>query len=151
VRWDWDNDGYFDTEYSYDKIIEHQFEEADSYTVTMEVINSKGWTDQEFKVVNVYADSVPPTASFTVSPDTSGIGTIFLFNSAGSSDPHTAVGQLKFRWDWQSDGKWDTPFSSDTNIFHKYTVAGEFRILMEVRNNVFLTDTTSRTILVYDF
>ncbi len=150
IRWDWDGDGTFDTEYSLNRSYEHQYTEPDTYDVIMEVVNSKGWTDHEMKSLVVYADSVPPVASFFVTPDSSSVNTIFLFDASATSDQYTPLDQLQFRWDWNNDGVWDRPYTNDTSLYHKYDIPGEYRILMEVRNNISLTDTTSRKIYVYD-
>jgi len=56
---------------------------------------------------------------------------------------------MLFRWDWQNDGSWDTPYSSDTSIYHKYDVPGEYNIILEVKNSFTLTDTTIRKVYVY--
>ncbi len=151
VRWDWDSDGAFDTEFSPTKVVAHRYEDPGYYTATMEVINTQGWTDHDSKSITVYADSVPPTASFFVDPDTSSVNTIFLFNAAESSDHYTPVGELEFRWDWNNDGVWDRPYAIDSIVYHKYEVPGRYRILMEVKNNLALTDTISRMILVEEF
>jgi PKD repeat protein len=149
-RWDFDGDGIFDTEFSLNKGIEHVYTAADNYQVTLEVINSEGWTSQDLQTVVVYADSVPPVASFMAVPDSASVNTIFYFCAAASSDQYTPVEELQFRWDWQNDGSWDTPFMADTSIYHKYDLSGEYRVLLEVKNNFSITDTTSRRIIVYD-
>ena len=150
IRWDWESDGKFDTEYSLDRSFEHQFTHADSFNVTMEVMNSKGWTNVEVKPLIVYADSVPPIASFMIVPDSASVNTIFYFTAAGSSDQYTPVDELEFRWDWQNDGIWDTPYLPDTSIHYKYDLSGKYRVMMEARNNFSITDTTSRIVYVYD-
>lgn len=152
VRWDFEGDGVWDTEFQKNKISTWQYETPDLYTVTMEVINSNGWTDLETEDLLVFADSVPPTASFIANPDTCAAGSIVHFSVKDSYDPYTPLNELTFRWDWQNDGTWDTPFTNDTSIFyHKYVDEGMYRILMEVKNNVQLTDTSSRQILVIEW
>ncbi len=150
LRWDWDGDGIFDTEYSSLKVMNHQYEIADNYTVVLEVATEEGWTDTELKMLVVYADSVPPTASFTIEPDSSNVTTIFLFDASSSSDPYTPVDELEFRWDWEADGNWDTPYMTDTTTYHKYDLPGTYKVIMEVKNNFTLTDTCSRKVYVLD-
>ena len=150
IRWDWEGDGIYDTEYSLNRSFEHQYSKADNYTVVMEVINSAGWTDNEFSQLVVYSDSVPPNASFEILPDSASVNTIFLYSAGKSNDQYTPLEELQFRWDWQNDGVWDTPFIADTTIYHKYDNEGVYRVLMEVRNNITMTDTTSRVVHVYE-
>lgn len=150
IRWDWEGDGLFDTEYSYQKIKSHQYEDAGDFIVRMQVMNSKGWTDTEEFPITVYPDSVPPVASFCVTPDTATIMTLFRFNTASSWDAYEETKELLFRWDWDSDGCWETPYSTDTCTYKKFTTPGTYRVTMEVKNYVNLTDTTSRLIYVSD-
>ncbi len=150
VRWDFDGNGIFDTEFTTAKTAEHKYTEADNYNVGLEVMNSDGWNGYEEIVLVVYADSLPPIPTFTVEPDSSSVATIFLFNAAGSSDPYTPQDQLKYRWDWQNDGSWDTPFMDDSTFYHKYELPGIYKVMLEVKNNYSVTDTTSRVVHVYD-
>jgi PKD repeat protein len=150
VRWDWNGDDIFDTEYSTVKVVEHKFEHAGHYDVVLEVVNAEGWTDQELKTVIVFADSVPPSAAFTVLPDTGSVNTIFFFNASSTADPYDEIDELRFRWDWENDGTWDTPFIQDTSIYHKYEAPGNYQILLEVKNSVLRSDTAIRKIFVYD-
>ncbi len=55
VRWDWENDGSFDTNYSTTKSATHQFSSEDNYTVLLEVMDSGGLTDTTSKQVTVSA------------------------------------------------------------------------------------------------
>jgi len=151
IRWDWDGDMAFDTEYSGAMMRNHRFDHPGTYKVVLEVSNSDGWSNRQSTTIEISADSIPPQSSFLVIPDTSSVGTIFYFCAATSvSNLHTPSTELQFRWDWNNDGVWDTPYMSDTSIYHKYTESGNYRILLEVRNSVTLTDTTSRNIFVYD-
>ncbi len=150
VRWDWDGDLMFDTEYSTAMVREHRFDNPDIYKVVMEVSNTDGWSSRYSTVIEIFADSVQPYAYFSVTPDSSCVNTIFYFNAASSCNQNIPLTELQFRWDWNNDGIWDTPYMPDTSIYHKYTEFGNFRILLEVKNSVALTDTTSRKIFVYD-
>lgn len=53
VRWDWENDGIWDTDYSTNKTIEHQFYDDSLYTVVLEVRDSKSLSDTITKQVAV--------------------------------------------------------------------------------------------------
>jgi len=53
VRWDWDNDGNWDTPYSISKIATHQFAETGRHTVQLEVKDSEGLTDIVSKQLDV--------------------------------------------------------------------------------------------------
>ena len=150
VRWDFNGDGVFDTDYSKNKLRNHIYENVGYYDVRMEVMNSMGWTDSEIYSIHVFADSVPPVASFEVIPDTSSTNNIVYFNAGSSFDPYTSIENLKFRWDWEGDSIWDTPYCSDTGIYHKFTSPGSYRVLMEVKNEVQLTDSSGYNIYIFE-
>ncbi len=150
VRWDFDGDGIFDTEFTTAKTAEHKYEAADTYTVGMEAMNSEGWTDYEGMSLVVYSDSVAPVPSFFIDPDSASVATIFFFNATASTDQYTPQDELQYRWDWENDGLWDTPFMPDSTFFHKYEIIGVYRVMLEVRNNITVTDTTSRLIHVHE-
>lgn len=150
IRWDWEGDGIWDTDYSGNRYRNHRFDDAGNYNVVIEVINSLGWTDTETLLLFVYPDSVPPVASIRACPDTSSINTIFYFSAGASRDPHDTITDLRFRWDFEGDNIWDTPFICDTCIHHRYSLPGSYRAILEVKNKVQLTDTAGKAIYVFD-
>jgi len=77
----------------------------------------------------------PPSASFTVSPSSGQPGTVFSFDASGSSGRSA----LKFRWDWEDDGVWDTTFSSETSAIHSYDLLGYKTIRLEVKDEIGLS------------
>lgn len=150
AQWDWEGDGIFDTEFSTILIKNHRYSEPGNYNVTLQIKNELGWSDSESLIVFVYADSVPPIASFTAFPDTASVNTIFYFNSASTYDQYTPIEEMRFRWDWEADGIWDTPLTYDTCIHHKYNNEGLYRVRLEAINKYQLADTTSTLIYVYN-
>lgn len=62
IRWDWKNDGTWDTEYSTVKIITHQYASTGSFDVTMEVKDPEGLTDQITHSLTVTEEgNLPPS------------------------------------------------------------------------------------------
>jgi nitrous oxidase accessory protein NosD len=62
VRWDWNNDGAWDTPWSTLKVAEHQFLAPGGYTVNLEVRDPEGLLDNATAAVNVLStlDQSPP-------------------------------------------------------------------------------------------
>ncbi|HZL84357.1 MAG TPA: hypothetical protein VFD07_03160 [Candidatus Krumholzibacteria bacterium] len=97
-----------------------------------------------------------PTAAFTVTPRVGWTTTEFLFDASTSSDPNHAVSKLEVRWDWESDGVWDTPWTTDKAATHRYTLTRSGTVLsvsegwpiirLEVRDPSEQTDETARTV-----
>ncbi len=53
VRWDWDNDGEWDTDWSTQKVVQHVFEEAGAQSVVMQVKDPLDLNDTVVHTVNV--------------------------------------------------------------------------------------------------
>lgn len=150
VRWDFNGDGIWDTDYSRNKLRNHKFDKHGNFRVVMEAVNKMGWTDTEFYEIFVYPDSIAPFAEFTVTPDSSSINTIFHFSAGPSWDIYDSITDLRFRWDFEGDSIWDTPYTCDTCVFHKYALPGSYRVVLEVRNSIMMKDKTVKEVFVYD-
>ncbi len=57
VRWDWDNDGTYDTNYSITTIANHRYSTYGTYTVKLEVKNNIGLTNTVTNTVSVHQQS----------------------------------------------------------------------------------------------
>ncbi len=53
VRWDWNGDGAWDTEYSTEKTLTHQYSELENYSIVLEVKDTEGLTATSSKDVVV--------------------------------------------------------------------------------------------------
>ena len=62
-------------------------------------------------------ENTPPIANFTWYPSRGDSTTTFLFDASLSSDNENYPDGLLARWDWESDGVWDTEYSNIKNIF----------------------------------
>ena len=87
------------------------------------------------KYINIFDptsdfDDNPPTASITVTPD-SGIAneTEFTFDASGSKEEEMPDAQLYYRWDFDNNGIWDTPESTEPKIDHIFTLGGGKRLV----------------------
>ncbi len=53
VRWDWENNGFWDTEFSTQKIIKKGFGKTGFYKVTIEVMDTDGLSSKYSEIINV--------------------------------------------------------------------------------------------------
>lgn len=92
--------------------------------------------DQAYSVRCVMDDFYNmPTASVTIQPTFGSCDTIFTFDASGSSDLEDNVSDLLVRWDWESDGIWDTEYSSPGKITHQYAASGIYSVTVEVKDS----------------
>ncbi len=111
------------------------------------------WTDSRRLSKDVYArvgalDTTPPTARFLRTPMAGLAGSTFLFNAWPSTDNLTPIGALAVRWDWTGDGSWDMPWSQDKIVTITVATPGVYTVSLQVRDMMWLTDTTHRFVYV---
>ncbi|MBW6466586.1 MAG: PKD domain-containing protein [Brevefilum sp.] len=152
VRWDWENDGSWDTSWSYAKMITATFGSANYgfKTIKMEVKDGAGLTHSTTHTIKI---DNPPTASFTVTPSSGDTTTIFQFDPSSSTDPDKPVQpfyHLSARWDWNNDGVWDTDWKMCWEVIsHKFSTPGTYTVRLEVRESEpSLRDSTTRQVIV---
>jgi len=75
---------------------------------------------------------IAPVAMIDVFPSI-GDTTLFIeFSAVESTDDRCYTAALKFRWDFNGDGKWDTDYSNENAIAHRYLQPGVFHVIVEV-------------------
>ncbi len=148
VRWDWESDGEWDTGFDTLKVITHRFSNQGTFTVTLEVRDSEGLSTTATKDVFVSDYNSAPTAKFIITPESGDTETHFTFDASPSFDSQEQTSALQVRWDWESDGEWDTGYSQTKTITHQFSEAGSYRIKMEVIDSGELTDTISHVLIV---
>jgi hypothetical protein len=84
----------------------------------------------------VYVIDLPPAPAFTVAPaqDSVMVGQAALFDASGTTDNESPVSRLAFRWDFDGDGVFDTPFAGSPAATHAYAWPGIYRVAVEARD-----------------
>ncbi|TET90281.1 MAG: hypothetical protein E3J35_07215 [Methanomassiliicoccales archaeon] len=93
----------------------------------------------------------PPTASFTVTPETGDVNTLFTLDASSSSDMDEPSDALEVRWDWEDDGVWDTDWSKTKTTQHRYENPGIYTIYLEVKDSGGLKDEATKQLRVEYF
>ena len=86
-------------------------------------------------VITSTQENKPPDAEFSVNPPAGIVGTSFTFNADATIDDHDNLANLSFRWDWNSDGTWDTAWNNATTATHSYAEAGAYAVTMEAKDS----------------
>ncbi len=148
VRWDWESDSVFDTEFSTTKIIKHKFSAGGTINITVEVKDTKGKTGRYTDFVRVLWNNRPPKAALSVSPKSGFLQDIFKIDASASSDAEDKVADLMVRFDFEGDGTWDTEYSKTKIVNHQYSAAGSYKVTVMVKDNGGSTDTESYSLTV---
>ncbi len=145
VRWDWENDGIWDTIWGAKKTRNHRFSKKSDYSVTMEVRDSWGKTSAMTVTVPVGRLC---TARLSLSPATGTVDTIFTFDASGSTNFDAGSTGLQYRWDWEADSTWDLDWSDESVQQHSFSEVGTYTVILEIKNQDAVTDTTSATVII---
>jgi PKD repeat protein len=145
-RWDFDGNGFFDTSWSSDSTIEHQYSSSGQFDPVLQVKNSMGYIG--WTAGSVYVTDLPPFASFSVDPASGTQTQMFSFDSSSSTDPEDAVSVLLVRWDWDGDGAWDTSWTTVKTATHLFTTPGTYTVWLEVRDSAGMVNITTRQVIV---
>jgi|GEM_PF-900421 len=154
-RWDLDGDGTFEIAWGDETNPTYKYAIAGTYTVSLEVRDSDGYTDQVSTTITISGSNLAPEADFSITSD-SGLtdktmgttGTTFTFNAAGCKDEEDPSSDLQVRWDFEGDGDYDTSFSTTKTAQHQYSDPGTYTVRVEVRDTFGETDTAEGTVTV---
>ena len=117
VRWDFDHDGTWDTDFSLAKHTTHQFHTPGTQQVTLQVRDTIGQTHTTSQAIEVSATNLAPHAHLTVTPENRHGSADENFrlhlDATRSWDAENDNSNLLFRWDFQGDGIWDTEYTSE--------------------------------------
>lgn len=89
-----------------------------------------------------------PVADFTITPSVGNVGAFFTFDASTSFDKETSDSQLLVRWDFDSDGVWDTNYSPLKIAAEQFTALGTFNVILEVRDENGFLATATRQVTV---
>ncbi|TMI29000.1 PKD domain-containing protein, partial [Candidatus Bathyarchaeota archaeon] len=90
----------------------------------------------------------PPAAEFSVTPAAARPGDSFSFDASASTDPVGPDSELRYRWDWESDGVFDTDWADASSATHEYDTAGTYTVTLQVQNFRGAIDERRHTVLV---
>ena len=134
VRWNWQNDGTWDTPWSTNKTASHRFPVPGAYTVRMEMQDTGGLTANATKALTVSSTNLPPRIQgVEVSPATGTNETTFNFTVLVTDD-HDSASAIQVRWDWENDGTWETNWSTGKTAQHRFLVAGNYTVAIEAKD-----------------
>jgi hypothetical protein len=150
VRWDWENDGTFDTDWNDAKIATHRYAhdfKTGPTVITLEV------KDTGNKVATIQhtiqlsrGTNTAPTAMFTARNE----GATIYVDASLSFDAQDPTSALEVRWDWNNDGQYDTQYSKLQKASFRAPKTGQYVIHLQVRDTQGMEDTATDTITIFD-
>ena len=139
VSYDWD---FGDGSSASGRIVEHAFDDPESYVVTLTVTDTTGAQSSRPKSVTVMPGEVP-TAAFTVSPADPSSGETVFFNASASA---AAAGRTIVSYSWNFGTSTGTV--SGKIVSRVFGSAGTYTVTLTVRDDAGQTDTVSQEVVV---
>ncbi len=87
----------------------------------------RGPSDSAFIAIDL-----PPVAQYRTTPGACHEGDSVTFDAGGTVDEESPGRDLRFRWDWDDDGVFDTPYRQEARVGHVFPLAGVKWVTLEV-------------------
>ncbi len=133
-RWDWNNDGVWDTKFSSANQIRHRFFSPGNQLVRVDYADGKKQVKSVDITIPIAQGYSAPHPHFSVLPGKGNILTVFSFDASLTSDDEDSINQLKFRWDFLGEGHWYSEYSSSQVASYQYKNPGTYLPKLEVRD-----------------
>jgi PKD repeat protein len=143
-EWDLDGNGTFETNTGTTPTVSHAYSAAGTFETKLRVTDDKGATSVSTK--NVTVTLVPPTASFTATPNPAETGTSVAFDASGSTDPDGTI--AKYEWDLDGNGTFETNTGTTPTTSRSYSASGTVEAKLRVTDDDGQTATTGRTVTI---
>ena len=147
-RWDWNNDGNWDTPFSTGNQLKHRFLHPGNQTINMEYSDGKKQvrTEKTELLVEQGYSALHPV--FSVNPSKGNILTTYTFDAGLTTDDEDSLNQLRFRWDFLGDGHWSGEYSKNPVTAFQFTSAGVYNPRLEAKDPSGRTATHSIKLIV---
>jgi uncharacterized protein (TIGR02145 family) len=92
----------------------------------------------------------PPIAMIKTLYQIGDTTTVFLFDATNSRDYESESCYLKSRWDFTSDGIWDTDFSTNLKMSYRFLKLGQYNVTVQILDQGNLTSSDSIKITILE-
>jgi uncharacterized protein (TIGR02145 family) len=148
TRWDWDGNGTWDTPFTRILKYNHRYYAPGTWKPRLEMVNLDGGSDTLTISVPVERGYSPPKIRLTISPEKGHPFTRFVLDASRTFDDEDSLNQLTYKWDFEGDGQWDTPFGDSSKISFQYPETGIYEPKLQVKDPSGLISSEKGKILV---
>jgi len=142
--WDLDGNGTYETETGAEPVATKTYATAGSYDVRLRVTDSSGNRSSTLRTVTV--TNRAPASSFTATPSSVNKGQLVSFNGSASSDTDGTV--VKYEWDLDGNGTYETDTGATATASRSYSSAGTVEAKLRVTDDKGATSVSTRTVTV---
>jgi PKD repeat protein len=145
-RWDFENDGLFDTEWTKENLTTHSYSDTGNYTIKLQVKDNGLATGVTLLLINLI--QLPPPLQLPIAqangPYQAYVNQTINFFSNGSYDPDGII--MNYSWDFG-----DNTLSYNQNSEHIYTQPGNYSATLTVRDNNNLSNTALASVYIREY
>jgi PKD repeat protein len=142
--WDLDGNGTYETETGAEPVATKTYATAGSYDVRLRVTDSSGNRSSTLRTVTV--TNRAPTSSFNATPSSVSKGQLVSFDGTGSNDLDGTI--VKYEWDLDGNGSYETNTGSTPTATRSYTSAGKVETRLRVTDDKGATAVSTKTVTV---
>ena len=144
-RWDFTNDGLYDTDWMEEPYANHTYSAPGNYTLKLQVKDDEGATDTNTTYVNITENKWP--IADAGGPYSGSVNRSIEFNGSGSYDPDGFI--VGYRWDFDNNGTYDTDWMEEPYANHTYSVPGNYTLKLQVKDNEGATGENTTIVRVF--
>ena len=132
VRWDMDGDSLWDKPFTADPASTYRFYRKGDHLIRAEILTEDGQRIGINKKISIGQGYSAPHVSFKVDPPVGNYLQRFHFDAGATFDDEDSLSTLKFRWDFDDDGRWETEYSPDPKVVYQYKKALNYTVRLSV-------------------
>ena len=138
TRWDLNGDSAWDGSFSADHKTFWRFYKPGIHKFKVEILTIDGQRTVLSRDIIIKQGYSAPHASFVIDPPIGNFLTEFTLDGSATFDDEDSTSTLKYRWDFEGDGRWDTEYSSNPVVKHVFNAVGNYSVKFSA------TDPTNR-------
>lgn len=144
-EWDFDGDNQFDQTTTGPKTA-FTYQSTGRRTVKLRITDNNGTQAEVARDVEVSGPNVPPTASFSASPNPAEVNKQVVFDATSSSDRDGSI--VRYEWDLDANNTFETNSGANPRTQRAYAAAGVFNVRLRVTDNSGASTETVRQVTV---
>jgi YD repeat-containing protein len=143
-EWDLDGNGSYETNTGSKATATSSYATEGSRQIGLRVTDNSGAVGTATRTLVV--QHAAPQAAFTATPNPVTANALVSFNGSASSSTNGTI--VKYEWDLDGNGSYETNTGSTPTTTNSYAAAGDYKVGLRVTDNVGTTAITTRTVTV---
>ena len=146
-EWDLDGNGTYETSTGSTPTASAQYSTEAQIPISVRVYDDKLAVDTETKTLKVGGpDPQPPVASFSATPNPAITDLPVQFDGSAAKDSDGSI--VKYEWDLDGNGTYETDTGASATAQHSYSFAGLVQVHLRVTDNSGMTDVATVSLTV---